>query len=222
MKKENYFKIILTSLIFALFIQINLFSQSEITSLNCYNFATCFDKGYYSKDPETRIEYYSKALLLWKYSDGIKNKSTAYTNRGIINLVLGKKNEGISDLNKSTENYIAKINEDPHDSSLYNSRGWAYLWLDECEKAKSDFEKAIEIDKNYPIPYDNLGIYWWHCKKNKNKALDYFKKAFQKGFDRWDELYDETSDGHFIKDLNKTPEFKKLVKKYKNKQDGNQ
>jgi len=299
MKKENYFKIILKSSIFALFIQMNLFSQSEITSLNCYSFATCFYKGYYSKDPQTQIEYYSEALLLWKNADGIKTKAVAYNtrgnvysdlkqydkaiadynkaieldptgecgigkkgaayynrglaysglkqydkaisdynkaielnsgdaeayaSRGIINLVLGKKNEGISDLNKSTENYTAEINKNPNDSFLYNNRGWSYLWLDECEKAKSDFEKSIEIDKNFAYPYDNLGIYWWHCKKNKNKSLDYFEKAFEKRFSplEWFYFYDETSVDYFIKDLNKTPEFKKLIKKYKNKQDSNQ
>jgi hypothetical protein len=74
-----------------------------------------------------------------------------------------------------------------------------------------------------PIPYDNLGVYWWHCKKNKDKALYYFEKAFQKGFSPrdWDNLYDETSDGNFIKGLNQTPEFKKLVKKYRDKQTSN-
>jgi len=329
MKIKKYLKILLISLLlFSFFIRTNLYAQLEKTSaLKCNDFGSCVKKAHSSKDPQTRLEYFSQALLLWKDADGIRNKAGAYYDRavtylslkqydkvisdftkaieldpevdyyyhargltyeflkqydkaisdynkaielnpanfiayeargrvyaflkqydkamndynkiielklspkakvaiaysklGAINLVLGKKKEGISNLNKSIETYTTEINKHPT-NILYNSRGWSYLWLGECEEAKSDFEKAIEIDKNFAYPYRDLGIYWWHCKKNKNKALYYFKKAFQKGFDRWDELYDETSAGHFIKDLNKTPEFKKLVKEYKNKQESNQ
>ena len=53
--------------------------------------------------------------------------------------------------------------------------------------------------------------------KNKQKALEYCEKCFQNGFDQWDELYDDTSDGHFISDLNQTLEFKALVEKYRKK-----
>lgn len=251
MKKENYFKIILTSLIFALFIQINLFSQSEITSLSCYNFYSCVYKGYYSKDPQTQIEYYSKALLLWKDVYGIKIKSGIYVNRGSAYQNLKQYDKAISDYNKAIElnpadadayygrglvyyylkqynraidDYSKAIELNPNFAYAYNNRGITYLWLGKCKKAKSDFDKAIEIGKDKPPSYGNLGIYWWYCNKNKNKSLYYFEKAFQQGFSsqEWNNLYDKTSAGHFIKDLNQTPEFKKLVKKYKNKQTSNQ
>jgi hypothetical protein len=81
--------------------------------------------------------------------------------------------------------------------------------------------KQLKLVKDEHPSYGNLGIYWWYCHKNKNKSLYYFEKAFQQGFSsqEWNNLYDETSAGYFIKDINQTPEFKKLVKKYKNKQD---
>jgi tetratricopeptide (TPR) repeat protein len=174
MKKENYFKIILTSLIFALFIQMNLFSQSEITSLKCYSFDTCVYKGYYSKDPKTQIEYYSQALLLWKDAYGIKIKSAIYVNRGSAYKNLKQYDKAINDYNKAIElnpadadayydrgiiyyylkqynkainDYSKAIELKPNFAYAYNNRGFTYLWLGKCEKAKSDFDKAIEISK---------------------------------------------------------------------------
>jgi tetratricopeptide (TPR) repeat protein len=57
----------------------------------------------YSKDPETQIEYYSQALLLWKYSDGIENKAIAYYNRGNAYKDLKQYDKAINDYNKAIE-----------------------------------------------------------------------------------------------------------------------
>jgi len=47
------------------------------------NFSYWFNKGYSSKDPDEQIECSTKALEKWSYSDGYKNKATAYNNRWI-------------------------------------------------------------------------------------------------------------------------------------------
>lgn len=97
----------------------------------------------------------------------------------------------------------------------YAERGGVYLWLNKCDQAKSDFEKAIALNENAPFPYSALGIYWWTCRKSKEAALQWFEKSFQRDFDQWEEFYQETGAGHFLKGLNDSPEFKALVKKYK-------
>jgi len=171
MKKENYFKIILKSSIFALFIQINLFSQSKITFLNCYNFDSCFNKAHSSKDPETKIEYFSQALLLWKDADGIKNKAIAYNNRGNVYQYLEQYDKAISDYNKAIE-----LN--PNYAKAYNNRGVAYDDLKQYDKAISDYTKALELNPNYAEAYNNRGLVYSDLKQY-GKAISDFNKVIE-------------------------------------------
>jgi len=157
---------------------------------------------YYKKDNYDKAIYdFNKAIEL-----DPKN-AVAYNNRGSAYYSKKEYGKAINDHNKAIE-------LDPKDADTYNSRGWIYLWLNEWEKAKNDFVKAIELDNKYSSPYGNIGIYYWKAQKNKQKALEYYEKSFQIGYN-WNALYDDTSDGHFIGDLNQTPEFKALVEKYK-------
>jgi tetratricopeptide (TPR) repeat protein len=127
---------------------------------------------------------------------------------------------GIAKLNfKDYQGSIADITNaiklDPQNASSYNDRGWSYLWMNEWQNAQTDLLKSIELDNKIPFAYSNIAICYWKAEKNKMKALEYFEKSFQNGFDQWNALYDNTSDGHFIGDLNQTPEFKALVEKYR-------
>ncbi|KAF0125496.1 MAG: hypothetical protein FD189_2072 [Elusimicrobia bacterium] len=154
------------------------------------------------KQYDKAIADYNKAIELNpEYAD-------AYFNRGFAYDELKQYDKAIADYDKAI-----KLN--PEYAYAYNNRGYTYLWLKKCDKAQTDFKKANKLDAKDPVPYGNLGNYWWACRKNKVTAFKWFEKSFRLGFDRWDELYDETSDGHFLKGLNDTPEFKALVKKYR-------
>lgn len=143
-----------------------------------------------------------------------------YTELGAINLVRGKNKEAKKDFWKADAAFLAKIGRSPAEAVLYNGRGWNYLWLGTCKKAKAEFDKAVELDKTDSSVHDNLGVYWWTCRHDKAAALKWFEKSFQLGIERWGEHYLETSDGHFLKGLNNTPEFRALVKKHKTKNAG--
>jgi tetratricopeptide (TPR) repeat protein len=156
----------------------------------------------YKKEYDQAIVDYNKAIELDpKYAAAYCNRGNAYSDKK-------EYGQAIADYNKGIE-------LDLNPAAVYSCHGWTCLFLNEWEKAKSDFEKAIELDSNSPYPYGNLGIYYWKAKNDKSKALEYYEKCFQKGFKEWDDLYSEKSDGHFISDLNQTPEFKALVEKYK-------
>ena len=128
--------------------------------------------------------------------------AVAYKGRGSVYLILGRVKKGKADLQKAAAEYSMQINSRAATAGYYSARGWTYLWLGKCESAKSDFEKGIERDEKNPALYDALGVYWWACRKNKKDSLKWFEKSFQRGFDRWEEYYQETSDGHFLRGLN--------------------
>ena len=293
----------------------------------CHSFTDCFEKGYAAEVQGVKIEYFTKALKLWSYPEGLLNKVVVYNNRGIAYLELKRHEKALADYGKALEllpediashynrgfayvslkqykkalaaydkvikldptgvsgpgqkgaaysnrgavyNYLKKYDKaladfnsalalDPksalayinrgnsyrelkeYDKALadydqvialglsaecgscpkgavYGERGVAYLWLEKCEPAGADLEKALEGDDKTPLPYSNLGIYWWACRQDKQKALDRFESSFKRGFDQWEELYLETDYGHFLKGLNDAPEFKELVRKYRKKQ----
>jgi tetratricopeptide (TPR) repeat protein len=152
------------------------------------------------KDYDRAIMNYGAAIRVNpKYAKAYATRGSAYAMK--------------KDYDRAIADYDTAIKLDPKIG--YNGRGWAYLWIGEWEKAKQDFEKAIKLNGKVTSPYGNLGIYYWKAERNKKKVLECYEKSFQNGFDHWDALYDDTSDGHFISDLNQTPEFKALVKKYR-------
>ena len=156
-----------------------------------------------------KLKQYDKAIADYDKAIELNPKDAdTYHNRGFAYDELKQYDKAIADYDKAI-----KLN--PEYAYAYNNRGYTYLWLKKCDKAQTDFKKANKLDAKDPVPYGNLGNYWWACRKNKVTAFKWFEKSFRLGFDRWDELYDETSDGHFLKGLNDTPEFKALVKKYR-------
>ncbi|OGR63625.1 MAG: hypothetical protein A2X31_05435 [Elusimicrobia bacterium GWB2_63_22] len=162
------------------------------------------------------LKKYDKAIADFDSALSLAPKfAVAYVNRA--NSYCYKKEYG-----KAIADYDRAIALDPtgdcgtgKKGEAYAERGGVYLWLNKCDQAKSDFEKAIALNDKTPSPHSNLGVYWWACRKNKETALKWFEKSFQRGFDQWEELYQETDAGHFLKGLNDAPEFKALVKKYK-------
>lgn len=162
------------------------------------------------------LEQFDKALEDFTKAISLDPKNTdSYSTRGIVHYLTNKMDKSDADFKKADELFGENIKTEPVNPVLYNRRGWNYLWLQKWEKAKDAFEKAIILDPGDAESYVNLADYWWAHKKDKKKALEYLEVSFRKGFDFWDDLYSDVWDGHFLKDLNNTPEFKDLVDKYK-------
>jgi tetratricopeptide (TPR) repeat protein len=134
---------------------------------------------------------------------------SAYAGRAYVYGLLGRHNEAASDLSKAIEIDTELVPES------YIARGYEYLWLNKCAQAKADLEKGISLGAQPAAAYANMGVYEWACGRSKANALLYYEKAFKSGFTAWSALYDEESDGHFIKGLNASPEFKALLRKYR-------
>ncbi|HAH31561.1 MAG TPA: hypothetical protein DCL44_04540 [Elusimicrobia bacterium] len=144
---------------------------------------------------------------------------------GIMYHALGKPDKAKEDIATAVSGYSRSLGSSDTlkipslTVDAYDGRGWAYLWLGKCEEAKIDLEKAIGIKDSNPHLYIGLGAYWWTCHQDKKQALKYLKNGFKIGMTPrdLDALYDDTSDGHFFKDFNNTPEFKELFEKYRKK-----
>jgi WD40 repeat protein/Tfp pilus assembly protein PilF len=53
-----------------------------------------------------------------------------------------------------------EIQAKPDDAELYVRRAYPYWRLNECVRAAADWEKAIEIDPNFGLPYSNLAAFY--------------------------------------------------------------
>lgn len=173
--------------------------------------------GYYARgNLYSLLKQYDRALADYdKAAELDPSSADAYNGRGIAHLLLGKSGQAKADFLKAEAAYSAELARPSAGAAAYGGRGWNYLWLGRCEKAKKDFDKAVKTDADDAAHYGNLGIYWWSCGHSKKSALGWFTKSFERGFDQWEALYAEASDGHFLKGLNGAPEFKALVKKYR-------
>ena len=142
-----------------------------------------------SKDFETAIQYYDKAIHsnpknsaaynnrgtakknLGKFQDAILDYDKAiklnpkhyraYRNRGIAKKNLGKLQDAILDYNKAI-----KLN--PKYSLAYHNRGFAKYKLGKLQDAINDYDKAIRLNPEYSVAYRNRGI----AKKNLGKLQD--------------------------------------------------
>lgn len=66
----------------------------------------------------------------------------------------------------------------PSFATIFNKMGEDYLKVKNYEASKKEFNKAIEIDENYPEPHKNLGIIYFHekdwfmCRKELEKSIE--------------------------------------------------
>jgi tetratricopeptide (TPR) repeat protein len=58
----------------------------------------------------------------------------------------------------SVKSFTDAIEKDEEDGRLFNLRGYSYLNLDEADKAKEDFERAIALD-DLPAAHRNMVLY---------------------------------------------------------------
>ncbi|NQV00096.1 MAG: tetratricopeptide repeat protein [Parcubacteria group bacterium] len=64
------------------------------------------------------------------------------------------------------------------DADLYNAKGNEYLMDKEFQKAIEEFDKAIEINKNYAEPYNGKGVAYRNLGEF-NKAIKDYTKAIE-------------------------------------------
>ncbi|MEW6557569.1 MAG: tetratricopeptide repeat protein, partial [Elusimicrobiota bacterium] len=65
------------------------------------SFEYYFNSGVKAKKPAKKIAHFSKALSIWKYTDGEKNKANTYINRGIAYSLLGFYTEALADFDQA-------------------------------------------------------------------------------------------------------------------------
>ena len=99
------------------------------------------------------------------------NNSKYHNLKGVLHYNLEEFYEAI----KSFTNLIKlKIEE----SNVYHLRGLSNLRIGKIENAKSDFNKAILINKNYAEAYFGLGILYFEEFEHL-KAIDYFIQSIK-------------------------------------------
>jgi len=112
--------------------------------------------------------------------------------------------------------YIIKPDGQTDMYAMLISRGWHYLIKDKPEAALSDFTAAVAAEPGMANGYLNLAHCYNYYKKDRIKALSLYEEAFKKGENPYSPLfYDVRSDGRFMKEILKDPEFSALQKKYK-------
>jgi len=83
----------------------------------------------------------------------------------------------LGDINEAMINYKISINFYPT-TEAHTYLGWAHSMNGELEKAISECETAIEIDRDFGNPYNNIGSYLMKMGKEE-EAVDWFKKAIE-------------------------------------------
>jgi arylsulfatase A-like enzyme/Flp pilus assembly protein TadD len=130
--------------------------------------------AYYKKgDFANALENYHKALEL------DNNYASVFNNIGSIYLriYLVKRDERAYRL--AMDNFTRAITIDPRLFAAYNSRGAAYKFKNQVDKAIGDWKKAIEINPNFIDAYFNIGISYLGMG-DKVSALKYFQLCKEK------------------------------------------
>ena len=120
--------------------------------------------GYSRLDEHVKsVPIYDRALQI--------HQSDAYVwnNRGYAKLMLERYAEGIEDFNTA-------INVDPDFAYPYANRGYCRLSLGELEEGYDDVQYSLGLDPENGYAYRSLG-YYHLLRKEKQKALDYFREA---------------------------------------------
>lgn len=83
----------------------------------------------------------------------------------------GEVMQKLSQWDASIKSFTDAIEKDEDNGRLYNLRGYSYLNDDDAEKAREDFDKAIELS-NPPAAHRNLVLYKVMVGKG-NEAITY-------------------------------------------------
>lgn len=126
----------------------------------------------------------------------------AYECRGEIYMRQGKKELAEAD--------FKKVIELEDSSEKYSCVEYAYQGLGQYDKAIAALDTLIARSEDYANDYYNAACLYSRMKDKEN-ALKYLEKSFEEGYISFSHLVKDY-DMDFIRD---TPEYKKLVEKYK-------
>jgi tetratricopeptide (TPR) repeat protein len=116
------------------------------------------------KDLAGSIADYSEAIRL-------SPSATLYAERGHVNIVAGKPDDAIRDLNEA-------LRLDPKNADAFNTRGFAYAKKGDFVRALADYDAAIKLNPLGAVFYANRG-YVYEADKKKKDAIDEFKHALR-------------------------------------------
>jgi tetratricopeptide (TPR) repeat protein len=131
------------------------------------------------QDPGFALAYWGRAIL------AISNKDFRdYLNQAVAlahNVSHGERlliegNQALADDKPETALKLRKqlVRNFPNDKRVHNALGGVYFGLDEVESAIAAYEKAAELDADYPPPYNVLG-YLYLAEHQFDKAENAFK-----------------------------------------------
>ncbi|MFC1483938.1 tetratricopeptide repeat protein [Candidatus Neomarinimicrobiota bacterium] len=131
------------------------------------------------QDPGFALAYWGRAILAISNKDfrDYFNQAVALApnvSRGERLLIEG--NQALADDKPETALKLRKklVRKFPNDKRVHNALGGVYFGLDEVEPAIAAYEKAAELDADYPPPYNVLG-YLYLAEHQFDKAENAFK-----------------------------------------------
>lgn len=68
------------------------------------------------------------------------------------------------------------ISQDNEEPEYYVNQGMAHIQLHQCEEAKENFMKALELDQEYVMAYRGMGLVCL-ATENYTESIDYFNQA---------------------------------------------
>lgn len=169
-----------------------------------------------ARNPDYAAAYYSRARMKMRANDNEgaiedltmsitldpEGNTASYSSRADLYSRLGKKDLANEDCKK-----IIEIEEK---TKRYSRSQYAYLQLGELDKAIAVMDSIIAKDTADKHNYYNAACFY--SKMNRSKeALENLEISFKKGFLKFEHLKDDTD----LDSIRELPEFKALVKKYK-------
>ena len=150
----------------------------------------------HNDDLDGALDDYSTSIILQP------KHAYSYMTRGRLYLTRGENEQAMEDFRMCTQ-----LDTIPNSNSCAE---FAWFYLGEPEKAISFMDKLLEDDPegNY---YDAACLY--SIMGDKDKALDYLKKAFESGFNNFNHMLRD----YDLDNIRDTEEYKSLVSQYAGK-----
>ena len=108
-------------------------------------------------------------------------KQQLFVNYAVANYKLGEIDKAVGLLEKSHRKFPCGL--------TYQALGFLYIEKGDAEQAIAYNEEALAYDDEDPIVLDNLGQVYYRLLNDKEKALEYFKKAIEIKDTQIDTLY---------------------------------
>jgi tetratricopeptide (TPR) repeat protein len=137
----------------------------------------------------------AEANLNYTFANAISYNAISYN--AWSSFTMGNKYMESISFNSAIQTYDKAIKDDPMFAQAYAKRAIARSWgyytgqLDSTHipKCLEDINKAIKIDKDLPDIQIAFGFYYYYCKMDLEKALEYFNNAAGKNPEDFEPLF---------------------------------